>query len=643
MRKTASQPVALFFSAAMLCICTTSLLAQDSVNVPAPSTNAVGSNAVASVMEDAAEEISLPAVGTDVVEDAAEEISLPAVSSNVVGAVAEEREDLISIQLDDVAMGDVIKMFSRLSGANIIAPISNIDARVTAKLDNVGWNPALTSILSMHGLAMIENPPGSQVYNIVTRPADAPDPLIVSTVFLQYATVDDLAPIIAAMLQPVGTLSLFQSRNAMVIRTTENNLNEINEIIVTLDIQAKQVVVETQFLELNKSASEQLGIRWDGLEEFDVGFQAGPFTKNKDSEHNTGNSSSFTRTDTRSNSDSLNELYDMYNRQMQTESVAITERPDGSFIELRTIDPTRIVQDTIDLTQVAAAEVTDVFAQSITESQAAILNVDSLNVVMSALRKTDGVSIVSNPKIIVTSGETNAYFRVGDREPIIRTTETRGTQDNPGTTFTANLDTETNTEYIQNGYLSTGIELLVIPIAKTDDLIQATIVPSLRRKIGEKTVAGNSWPVISVKEIRTEFTLKSGQTVAIGGLTDTFDNTVESKIPILGSIPLLGKYLFSHKKEVKDQKETVIFVTLDMADPRGIIGTEGVPQRSELVYKQVLRMRAREEEFTKELQTLRKALEISTEAYDPENEEKQRDEIRRFFGNDRQGSDDGTP
>ena len=84
MRKTASQPVALFFSAAMLCICTTSLLAQDSVNVPAPSTNAVGSNAIASVMEDAAEEISLPAVGTDVVEDGVEDISLPAVSSNVV-------------------------------------------------------------------------------------------------------------------------------------------------------------------------------------------------------------------------------------------------------------------------------------------------------------------------------------------------------------------------------------------------------------------------------------------------------------------------------------------------------------------------------------------------------------------------------
>ncbi len=619
----------LMLGVAMLGLCTNALWAQESVTNTVASTNAT------------------VAMTTDHVET----VTLAEVSDDVEGAVAAGDENLISIQLDDVAMGDVIKMFSRLSGANIIAPTSNIDARVSAKLDNVAWSPALISILSMHGMAMIENPPGSSVYNVVNRPPDAPEPLLVSTIFLQYATTDDLAPIILAMLRDVGTLSLFPSRNAMVLRTTESNLNEINEIIAMLDIQAQQVVVETQFLELNKSASEQLGIRWDGLEEFRVGFQAGPFTKNLDSSQESVNNSSLTRTDTRQNTDSLNKLYDMYNRQMQTESIEITERPDGSFIELRSIDPTRVVQDSIDLTQVAASEVTDAFSETITRSAAAVLNPMNLDVVMSALKKTDGVSIVSNPKIIVTSGETNAYFRVGDREPIIRTTETRGTQDNPGTTFTANLDTETNTEYIQNGYLSTGIELLVIPIAKTDDLIQATIVPSLRRKIGEKTVAGNSWPVISVKEIRTEFTLKSGQTVAIGGLTDTFDNTVESKIPILGSIPLLGKYLFSHKKDVKEQKETVIFVTLDMADPRGIIGTEGVPQRSELVYKQVLKMRAREEEFTKEIRTLREALDISSEAYDPANEEKQNDEIRRFFGNDlpgqadelEQGQDDGTP
>ncbi len=621
----------LFLTAAMLGACASLLSAQDAASAEATVTEAVVPVAVTT-------NAPPPPLTSDL-----EEFTLPESSSNVVGAVAVENEDLISIQLDDVAMGDVIKMFSRLSGANIIAPVSNIDARVSAKLDNVGWNPALTSILSMHGLAMVENPPGSQVYNVIARPADAPEPLIVSTVFLKYATVNDLSPIIQAMLSPVGNLSLFPSRNAIVIRSTESNMNEINEIIVLLDIEARQVVVETQFLELNKSASEQLGIRWDSLEEFHVGFEAGPFTYNEDSAHDTANNSSLTRTDTRSNSDNVNKLYDMYNRQMQTESIEITERPDGSFIETRSIDPTRVLQDTIDLTQVAAAEVTDAFSQSIKQSQAAILNVDSLDVVMSALKKTDGVSIVSNPKIIVTSGETNAYFRVGDREPIIRTTETRGTQDNPGTTFTANLDTGTTTEYIRDGYLSTGIELLVIPIAKTDDLIQATIVPSLRRKIGEKEVHGNSWPVISVKEIRTEFTLKSGQTVAIGGLTDSFDNTVESKIPILGSIPLLGKYLFSHSKDVKDQSETIIFVTLDLANPRGIIGTEGVPQRAELVYRQVLKMRAREKEFTEELQTLRKALDITNEAVDPEIEEKQRDEIRRFFGNEPAGSDDGTP
>ncbi len=518
-----------------------------------------------------------------------------------------EASNLISISLDDVEMLDVVRMFSRISGANIIATPSNLTARVTANLDGVEWRPALTSILSMHNLALVEKTPGSGVYSIVDRLPDAPEPLVVRTIFLKYTTVSDVVPVIQAMLPENGSVSTFPSRSAIVVRSTEANLDEIDHVVEAIDIQSKQVCIETQFMELTDAASKQIGIRWDSLEEFNVGFQAGPFVSQETLSRDKTRNDTLKQTDTRTRNDTVDKLYDEHNRQYQVESVEIIERPDGSFVETTKTDPTRRIADTIQLSRENASSIGDSFARSISESKAAILDVDSLNLVLSALKKTDGVSIISNPKMIVTSGTTNAFFRVGQREPIIKTTIKRGTTDSPGDEVTANLDTDTNTDDIRDGYLHTGIELKVVPTVKTDQLIEAEITPSLRRKVDDKTVEGNSWPVISVKEIKTLFTLKNAQTVAIGGLTDTVNDKKVSKIPLLGDIPLIGKYLFSHTKDVESQVETIIFVSLSLADPAVLPENLGIPDHAELIHKQLIHSSVRKAKVADEVRRINEA------------------------------------
>lgn len=531
--------------------------------------------------------------------------SAPALPDEMAGA--RTGEDLITIALDDVELIDVVRMFSRIANANIIATPSNLTARVTANLDNVAWRPALSSILSMHNLSLTERPQGSGVYSISQQAPDAPTPMIVETVFLDYTTVDEVFPVIERMLSPGGTVSTFPSRNAMVIRSTESNLNEIRFVVKDIDIQSQQVCIETQFMELTDSAIKQLGIRWDSLESLGVGFQAGPFVKQDSRERATGRDDRMSRADRRADIDSLDQRYDMRGNQFQAETVTIVERPDGSFIETSSIEPTRQINRAVTLSQDVTSDITDTFTRTLTESSAAILNVDSLNLVLSALKKTDGVSIVSNPKVIVANGTTNAFFRVGQREPIITQTIRRGTTDSPGDEITATLDTTTSTDYIRDGYLHTGIELRVIPTVKTDNLIEAQIEPSLRRKVGDKTVQGNSWPVISVKEIKTKFTLSSGQTVAIGGLTDTTDSKRTSKIPLLGDIPILGKYLFSHTRDEKSQVETIIFVSLTLVEPQALKDDEGIPRRAELVHKAQIKDEIRQRETRDEIRRLRKA------------------------------------
>ncbi|MFU8780069.1 MAG: type II secretion system protein GspD [Kiritimatiellia bacterium] len=499
--------------------------------------------------------------------------------------------NLISIALDDVELIDVVRMFSRIASANIIANPEILIARVTVNLEDVEWRPALSSILSMHGLALLERPQGSGVFIVVEQPPDAPVPMTVKTIFLDYTTVDEVRPVVERMMSSGASLSAFPSRNAMVIRDTEANINEIEIVIAQIDIQAKQVVVETQFMELNDSASKQLGIRWDSLNEITFGVQANPlFGTARDNTRIRSREDTLTRSDNLTRTDNSTRTFDMFGDPVD----AATSREIGSVASQ---------------SRNAGSEVLASTVNQVVTASAAILDVSDFNVVMSALKKTDGVSIVSNPKIIVTSGSTNAFFNVGNQEPIITTETQQGTADNPGTRRTAKLDTTINTDYIKGGYLNTGIRLQVVPTVKTDDLIEAIIAPTLTRKIDDKFVGddGNSWPELQVKEIRTQFTLQSGQTVAIGGLTDTRDSKKTSKIPLLGDIPIIGKYLFSHSSDIRNQEETIIFVTLSLVDPMQTKRAEGIPQRAELTYKREIRDKIRQLELQQELEDLRKA------------------------------------
>ena len=533
-------------------------------------------------------------------DDSTDFIVLPMDSGPIDGITATNaaQSNLITISLDDVAMEDVVRMFSRISNANIIATPSNLTARVTANLDGVEWKPALTSILSMHNLALVEKPVGSGVYSIMPRAADAPDPLVVETIFLEYTTVVEVTPVVQSMLPERGSLSTFTSRNALVIRSTADNISEIKSVIKDIDIQSKQICIEALFMELNDSAIKQLGIRWDALGEFKVTAGAGPFTSKETVNRTQSRDDALSLKDNRSSVDVLSRKFDEF-------GVPLAETPPS---------PTRTITDTIDAGRDYTSDIKDSFKKTIEESQSAILSIDTLEVVLSALKTTAGVSVVSNPKMIVANGATNAFFRVGSREPITKTSVEKGTQDSPGNTYTTELDTGISTDFIEGGYAHTGIELKVIPTVKTDNLIEALIEPSLRRKTDDKVTRDpetqevlTSYPVISVKEIKTRFTLESGQTVAIGGLTDTKKSKVTSKIPLLGDIPLIGKYLFSHTKDEKSQTETIIFVTLTIANPSNLTESEAIPEHATLAQKHRIQDRLEKRRLDLELEKLSEA------------------------------------
>jgi type II secretory pathway component GspD/PulD (secretin) len=222
----------------------------------------------------------------------------------------------------------------------------------------------------------------------------------------------------------------------------------------------------------------------------------------------------------------------------------------------------------------------DAFTRSISEIRTAVLSADDFNVVLSALKQTHGVDIISNPKIIVANEET-ATIHIGENEPNIKGSVTAGQQGQANTTTYALDDVKP--------YFEFGVSLEVTPTINNDSNITVKITPKLSRFVRDKIAPdNNTFPVEATKTIKTVFRLESGRTAAIGGLTETQKRENTTKIPLLGDIPLLGKYLFSYTHDQKVQQETIIFVTVGLANPDKIQKNDGLPEDADLVHRHLI-------------------------------------------------------
>lgn len=65
---------------------------------------------------------------------------------------------------------------------------------------------------------------------------------------------------------------------------------------------------------------------------------------------------------------------------------------------------------------------------------------------------------------------------------------------------------------------------------------------------------------INTKHIKTKVQVEDGGTVVIGGIYTQTDNDHETRVPLLGDLPVLGA-LFRSQSKVRDKTELLIFLT----------------------------------------------------------------------------------
>ena len=110
-----------------------------------------------------------------------------------------------------------------------------------------------------------------------------------------------------------------------------------------------------------------------------------------------------------------------------------------------------------------------------------------------------------------------------------------------------------------------GTKLTVTPHINEKKFVVMEIKQSLEEEGAVQLIQGIDgilapWPTIDSAELTASVAVRSGETIVLGGLVSSTIKATVSKIPILGSIPLLGG-LFRHTSEKEERSEVVVFIT----------------------------------------------------------------------------------
>lgn len=178
---------------------------------------------------------------------------------------------------------------------------------------------------------------------------------------------------------------------------------------------------------------------------------------------------------------------------------------------------------------------------------------EKLEAILDALVSTGEGEVLSAPQVSTLSGQVAGIYVVQDVPYLISEEVKIGEEVIPA----------------KWGYVTVGIILQVQPDIVGEDLVQMSIVPMVARY--DIREFGKEHPVFSREIAPTNITVRSGETIVIGGLMREEETESVAGLPILSQLPVIGN-LFKRREKVTSKKNLVVTVEPHIITPREIKG-----------------------------------------------------------------------
>lgn len=450
----------------------------------------------------------------------------------------------LSLNFQDIEVRNVLQIIADVTGLNLVAS-DTVQGSITLRLDNVPWDQALDLILKTKGLDkrqvgnVLMVAPAAEIAERERQELETKKqleelaPLRTEYIRIRYANAAELFELFipqqgnggGGLNGSVGTASgstnnggrggreqesngilsergraiVDERTNSIILTDTEEKIAEFKKVIEQVDIPIRQVMIEARIVIANNNFRKELGAAL-------------------------GSYSAF-------GSDNNNTLNVISNDILNSDTLELNDAP-GVPIAERGGTITSAPLFDFGVTGQSAANIA---WNIISDNQ-------WLGLELSALEDSGFAEIVSQPKVI-TGDKQQASIESGTEIPFRDATAVGGGGGGGGVAATVS-------------FKEALLKLDVTPQITPDDKIIMDLIIN-QDSIGEDTAAG---PTIDITKLETQVLVPDGETVVLGGIFQSTLVTSQSKVPLLGDIPVLGR-LFRKDEKEDTKRELLIFIT----------------------------------------------------------------------------------
>lgn len=396
----------------------------------------------------------------------------------------------------------VLRTLARQARMNIVVSdqVSQTAGTVNMRIEDKSPKEAIEIIVESKGLYMDEGKGG--VYYIKTMAEKQKEPTESGSFTLSYAQAKDVVPLLQTQLQSGIAPQFDQRTNTVYFRENRSSMDKIMLFLESIDRPTQQVMIEARLVEVTANPKQSYGINWAGV----VGGSASPQT------FRYGGSTSIDEGDPL-NAVGFNELTGT----LRGNDFFLNGQTGGGFL--------------------------DALA-----GQFAILSVPQMSATLRLLNEDSDAEFLANPRV-VTANNQEAKIKITRNQPV------------PQLNFN-----EQTAQAVFSGFQDKefGNTLTVLPSINKDGFVSLNVKPEISNKVADATFTFSgavvTSPIIDKRELNSNVLIKSGDTLAIGGLLQDEQTKGRSKVPILGDIPLLG-YAFQEKMAQRTKRNLLVFVT----------------------------------------------------------------------------------
>ncbi len=420
----------------------------------------------------------------------------------------------MSLNFQNIDVRAVLQLIAEFTKFNIVTS-DTVQGALTLRLNDVPWDQALDIILKSKGLGMrrsnnvIMVAPTEEIAKREKAELEAEKtvvdlaPLHSELMQINYAKASDIASLLKAkensLLSARGNVSVDERTNTLLIQDTTDKLNEVRQLVSTLDVPVRQVQIESRIVIAKDTFAKNIGVSFGA-----TGIQ-------QHGKNVSAVSGSLSATDTMINSA-------VGNMAAGTTSgtIALPSSSNRLNVSLPGSPPSGGTTPSIAFALLGSRYL--------------------LDLELSALQTESRAETIANPRVI-TSDQKEATIEQGDEIPYQQTAG--GTSGGTAVAFK-----------------KAALTLRVKPQITPDDRILLTI--NLNDDAPGASTGGV--PSISTKKISTEVLVNNGETLVLGGIYTQDKSHQVSRVPFLSDLPLLGN-LFRDNSDSDTKSELLIFMT----------------------------------------------------------------------------------